>query len=202
MLVDCGQLDLNAPVASYWHEFAQAGKSKMPVRWLLTHQAGLLGLEEVISQAQLLNWNYVVDRLAAQRPDWSPGSQHGYHSLTYGFLVGEVIRRVAGCSAGQYVQREIAGPLGADLFIGLPADQESRVAPALLPDLSAETPKLPDTGPYALRALNWISPPLIPSDINRHDVRVAELPAANGIGNARALARIFASMIGPVDGVR
>jgi CubicO group peptidase (beta-lactamase class C family) len=91
MLVDRGQLDLDAPVATCWPEFAQAGKFQVPVRWLLTHQAGELGLDEAITHYQLLSWNYVVDRLARQRPDWRPGSEHGYRTLTYGFLVGEVI---------------------------------------------------------------------------------------------------------------
>jgi CubicO group peptidase (beta-lactamase class C family) len=101
MLVDQGRLDLDAPVASYWPEFAQAGKSKIPVEWLLTHKSGVLGLDRKISLEQLLDWKFVVKLLAAQAPDWEPGSRHGYHSITFGFLVGEVIRRVTGCSVGQ-----------------------------------------------------------------------------------------------------
>jgi len=202
MLADRGELDLDAPVASYWPEFAQAEKSEIPVRWLLTHQSGVLALDQTISLEQLLDWNLVVGLLAAQAPDWKPGSKHGYHSMTYGFLVGEVLRRVTGKTVGQYVAREIAAPLHADLFIGLPEDKETSVAPALLPELGGRRPRLPDSGPYAARVLNWISPPLTVMDVNRRDVRAAELPAANGIANARALARMFASMIGPVDGVR
>jgi len=202
MLTDRGQLDLDAPVASYWPEFAQAGKSEIPIRWLLTHQSGVLGLDRPISQEQLLDWNLVVELLAAQAPDWKPGSKHGYHSMTYGFLVGEVVRRLTGKTLGQYVAREIAEALQADLFIGLPEDKETCVAPALLPELGGRRPRLPDSGPYAARVLNWISPPLTVMDVNRRDVRAAELPAANGIANARSLARMFASMIGPVDGVR
>ena len=202
MLTDRGQLDLDAPVASYWPEFAQAGKSEIPIRWLLTHQSGVLGLDRPISQEQLLDWNLVVELLAAQAPDWKPGSKHGYHSMTYGFLVGEVVRRLTGKTLGQYVAREIAEALQADLFIGLPETKETSVAPALLPELGGRRPRLPDSGPYAARVLNWISPPLTVMDVNRRDVRAAELPAANGIANARSLARMFASMIGPVDGVR
>ena len=202
MLTDRGQLDLDAPVASYWPEFAQAGKSEIPIRWLLTHQSGVLGLDRPISQEQLLDWNLVVELLAAQAPDWKPGSKHGYHSMTYGFLVGEVVRRLTGKTLGQYVAREIAEALQADLFIGLPETKETCVAPALLPELGGRRPRLPDSGPYAARVLNWISPPLTVMDVNRRDVRAAELPAANGIANARSLARMFASMIGPVDGVR
>jgi CubicO group peptidase (beta-lactamase class C family) len=96
MLVDQGRLDLNAPVASDWPEVAQAGKSTIPVEWLLTHRSGVLGLDRKISLEQLLDWEFVVKLLAAQAPDWEPGSQHGYHSLTFGFLVGEVIRRITG----------------------------------------------------------------------------------------------------------
>jgi CubicO group peptidase (beta-lactamase class C family) len=202
MLADRGQLDLDAPVAAYWPEFAQAGKSEIPVRWLLTHQSGVLGLDRTISREQLLDWNVVVALLAAQAPAWKPGSKHGYHSLTYGFLVGEVIRRISGHTVGQYVAREIAGPLHADLYIGLPEDREHRTAPALLREPGGQRPKLADIGPYTARVWNWIAPPLTPMDVNRRDARAAELPAANGIANARSLARMFAAIIGRVDGVR
>jgi CubicO group peptidase (beta-lactamase class C family) len=201
VLADRGQLDFDAPVASYWPDFAQAGKSEIPVRWLLTHQSGVLGLDQTISLQQLLDWDLVVELLAAQKPDWKPGSKHGYHSMTYGFLVGEVVRRVTRKTLG-HIAREIAGALRADLFIGLPEDEESRVAPALLPELRGQRPTLPDSGPYAARVLNWILPLPTVMAINRRDVRAAELPAANGIANARSLARMFASMIGPLDGVR
>jgi CubicO group peptidase (beta-lactamase class C family) len=202
MLVDQGRLDLNAPVASYWPEFAQAGKSKIPVAWLLTHKSGVLGLDRKISLDQLLDWKFVVKLLAAQAPDWEPGSRHGYHSITFGFLVGEVIRRVTRRSVGRYVAEEIAGPLQADLFIGLPAGEEPRVAPALLPEVDRSQRMLADSGPYAARVLDWILPPLTPAAINRREVRAAEIPAANGIANARSLARMFASTLVPVDGIR
>ena len=202
MLAERGQLDLDAPVASYWPEFAQADKSEIPDRWLLTHQSGVLGLDRTISLEQLLDWNLVIALLAAQAPDWKPGSKHGYHNLTYGFLVGEVIRCVTGQTVGEYVAREIAGPLHAELFIGLPEDKESRVAPALLPELDGQRPALADSGPYSVRVLNWISPPLTPMEVNRRDVRAAEIPSANGIANARSLAQMFAAIIDEIDGVR
>src|SRR5262249_33645382 len=107
-----------------------------------------------------------------------------------------------GYSPGQYVAREIAGPLHADLYIGLPQDKEKQVAPALLPALEGQRSRLADLGPYAARVLNWIAPALTPMDVNRRDARAAELPAANGIANARSLARMFAAIIGRVDGVR
>jgi len=202
ILVDRRQLDLGAPVASYWPEFAQQGKSEIPVRSLLTHQSGVLGLDQTISLEQLLDWGLMVDLVARQRPDWAPGSKHGSHSMTYGFLLGEVIRRVAGETVGQFVAREIARPLGADLFIGLPESEQSRVTPPLLPDLGGQPPRLADSGPYAHRVLNWISPPLMPADMIRPAVMAAQIPAANGIANARSLARMFAAIIGTVDGVR
>jgi CubicO group peptidase (beta-lactamase class C family) len=202
MLVDRGQLDIDEPVASYWPEFAQQGKSDIPVRWLLTHQSGVLGLDQTISLEQLLDWGAMVDLLARQRPDWEPGSKHGSHSITYGFLLGEVIRRVTGETVGRFVAREITGPLGADLFIGLPERQQRRVTPPLLPDPGGHPPRLADSGPYAHRVLNWISPPLGPADMIRPDVMAAEIPAANAIANARSIARMFAAIIGPVDGFR
>ena len=202
MLVDRGLLDLDAPVVDYWPEFAQAGKFWIPVRCLLTHESGLLGLDEAISLAQLLDWDVVAEALAAQRPDWESYAQHGYHSMTFGFLVGEVIRRVTGVSVGQYVAREIAGPLKADLFIGLPKAMEARVAPIQLPEVDPRQLRLPDSGPYAARTLNWISPPLRPTDVNCPEVQAAEIPSANGIASARSLARMFAATIGSIDGVR
>src|SRR5262249_49415852 len=186
MLSDRGALDLDARVSFYWPEFGVAGKSEVPVRWLLTHQSGVLGLDRTVTQEQLLDWDYMVRRLALQAPDWAPGSKHGYHSMTYGFLVGEIIRRVAGLSTGQYVAAEIARPLNADFFIGLPPNQNDRVAPVLSEEKPGQPPRLPDSGPYAARTLNWIAPPLNLVDINRKDVRAAELPAVNGIGNARS----------------
>lgn len=201
MLADRSLLDLDAPVAKYWPQFSQAGKAEISVKWLLTHQSGVLGLNRNISQEQLLDWNFIVDLLAAQAPDWKPGSCHGNHTVTYGFLVGEVVRRVSGITVGQYLTREIAGPLHADLLIGLPEDMEARISPAALPELNGPL-KLADSGPYAARTLKWILPPLTPMDVNRTDVRAAEIPAANGIANAGSLARMFASMIGAVDGFR
>ena len=202
MLADRGQLDLDAPVVDYWPEFAQAGKFWIPVRCLLTHQSGLLGLDEPISLEELLDWNIVTEALAAQRPDWESCAQHGYHSMTFGFLVGEVIRHVTGTSVGQYVAREITAPLQADLCIGLPKAMEARVAVVRLPDVDPQQLRSPDSGPYAACTLNWISPPLRPTDVNRPEVQAAELPAANGIANARSLAKMFAATIGPIDGVR
>jgi CubicO group peptidase (beta-lactamase class C family) len=122
--------------------------------------------------------------------------------MTFGYLVGEVVRRVTGLSVGTYVAQEIAGPLHADLFIGLPKGIEARVTPIHLPELDPQQLRLPDSGPYAARALKWISPPLRPTDVNRPEVQAAELPAANGIASARSLAKMFAATVGPIDGVQ
>ena len=212
MLAERGQLDLDAPVAKYWPEFAAAGKADVPVRWLLTHQAGLPVLDAPLPVADVLAWDPVVDALAAQAPVWEPGTAFGYHARTYGWLVGEVVRRVTGRTIGQFVADEISGPLGLDLYIGLPRSAEprlSRLVYAPLPDLSGLTP---DNVPEQFREL--LKATLDPAsllnrsdtteeiDYNSPQVHQAELPASNGIGTARGLARMYAALIGNVDGVR
>ncbi|MEV5589826.1 serine hydrolase domain-containing protein [Nonomuraea pusilla] len=128
LLAERGELDLDAPVAAYWPEFAANGKDRLPVRWLLTHQAGLPAIDRPVTPAQALAWEPMVTALAAQRPLWEPGTGHGYHAHTYGWLVGEVVRRVSGRSLGTYLAEEIAAPLGLDLWIGLPAAELPRVS--------------------------------------------------------------------------
>ena len=196
MLADRGQLDLEAPIVDYWPEFAQVASSGYRCAVYLPTNQGW-GLDETISLEQLLDWYVAVEALAAQRPEWDACKGHGYHSMTFGFLVGEVIRRVTGLSVGTYVAQEIASPLHADLFIGLLKGVEARVAPIHLPELDPQHLRLPDSGPFAARAFNWISPMLRPTDVNRPEVQAAELPAANGIGSDRYLAKMFAAMIGP-----
>src|SRR5580698_798240 len=129
LLAQRGQLDLNAPVATYWPEFAQAGKEDVPVRWLLTHQVGLPAIDAHLTAEEALAWGPMCDALAAQAPFWDPGTAHGYHALSYGYLVGEVVRRVSGMSLGAYFAKEFAEPLGLEFWIGLPEDQEHRVSP-------------------------------------------------------------------------
>jgi CubicO group peptidase (beta-lactamase class C family) len=212
MLAERGQLDLDAPVAKYWPEFAAAGKADIPVRWLLTHQAGLPVLDSPLPVADVLNWDPVIDALAAQTPVWEPGTAFGYHARTYGWLVGEVVRRVTGATIGQFVADEISGPLGLDLYIGLPSSEEPRVSKLLyapMPDLSGLSP---DNVPEQFRDL--LTATLDPGsllnrtdtteeiDYNSPQVHQAELPASNGIGTARSLARMYAALIGDLDGVR
>ncbi|MDA0365193.1 MAG: serine hydrolase, partial [Chloroflexi bacterium] len=120
MLADRGELDLHAPVARYWPEFAQNGKGAIEVRHLLSHSSGLSGWEQPLTVHDLYDWEKATTLLAAQAPWWEPGTASGYHSLTQGYLVGEVIRRVSGRSPGTFFREEVAEPLGADFHIGLP----------------------------------------------------------------------------------
>ncbi|MEU4569820.1 serine hydrolase domain-containing protein [Micromonospora sp. NPDC023956] len=212
LLAQRGQLDLDAPVAGYWPEFAAAGKGSIPVRWLLTHQAGLPVLDRPVPLAEALTWEPVVAALAAQAPAWQPGTAHGYHGLTYGWLVGEVVRRVSGRSLGTYVADEIAKPLGLDLWVGLPAAEAHRVArtveqPAAPPPTAEAVPEAlraalaayTDPTSLVVRSTMVTDPPL---DLADPRTWAAEIPAVNGICTASSLARFYASLIGDVDGIR
>ncbi|MCL8012746.1 serine hydrolase domain-containing protein [Streptomyces sp. AS02] len=216
MLAERGALDLDAPVAKYWPEFAANGKADIPVRWLLSHQAGLITLDQPVSLKEALAWHPMAAALAAQRPQWTPGTAHGYHGRTWGWLVGEVFRRVSGRTPGRFFADEIAAPLGLDFFIGLPADQRDRVSrmeylrPAV--DLTAvPAESVPeefrelvaawrDPKSFSNRAYAVTDPAEI--DFDSPEVQAAELPASNGVGTARALARMYAALIGEVEGVR
>ena len=211
LLAERGKLDVDAPVAKYWPEFAQNGKESIPVRMLLNHQAGLYTVDRPTAYADTLRWDPIVAALAAQKPLWEPGTQHGYHALTYGWLVGEVVRRISGKSIGQFFQDEIAGPLGVEFWIGLPKEQHERVAPLVAADeptdpaakALAEQFMGPDTVMgKALSCSGALDSPDGDMSFNRPDMWAAEIPAANGITNARSLSRLYASLIGEVDGVR
>lgn len=223
LLIQRGQLDLDAPVARYWPEFAQAGKGGVTFRSLLCHKAGLPYIEADLTLGDALAWDPAVDALAAQAPLWAPGTAHGYHHVTYGWLVGEVIRRVTGRSVGEFFADEVAGPLGLDLWIGLPAEEHARVAPLTIRGhLDGPTqPSEPDgdededdtslyvekveklLGPSSLliRALGGVSGSFLGYSVfNQPAVLAAELPALNAVGDARSIARMYAAAIGPVDG--
>ncbi len=205
VLAQEGRLDFDAPVVEYWPEFGAAGKDAMPVRWLFSHKAGLAALERPIVLDDIVQWTPAVEALEAQRPLWEPGSAHGYHTVTFGWLAGEVVRRVAGMTPGAFVAERIAGPLGAEFWIGLPEDQESRVMPVLPPAPPAPGAE-PD--PFTRRVLDPTtitarSFGAIPAGgWNERPLHAAQQPAASGIGSARALARIYAACIGEVDGER
>ncbi len=131
LLAQRGLLDIDAPVVTYWPEFGQAGKEHIPVRWLLTHQAGLPTVDVTLTREEALAWEPVIHALEVQAPYWEPGVSHGYHALTYGHLVGEVVRRIDGRSLGAFFHDEIAEPLGLEFWIGLPEELEPRVAPMI-----------------------------------------------------------------------
>lgn len=206
-LAERGELDFDAPVARYWPEFAAGGKETVPVRWLFSHQAGLVAVDEPLTMAEIYRWTPIAEALAAQVPYWEPGTAHGYHALTYGWLVGEVLSRVSGLSAGQLFAREVAAPLGIDFWVGLPDSEHSRVAP-LIP---APAPP-PGAEPDALTALLFDQNGLaykaffVPNGMfgtmNEPDMWRAELPGANGMASAHALARMYAACLWEVDGVR
>jgi CubicO group peptidase (beta-lactamase class C family) len=209
-LADQGKLDLDAPVAAYWPEFGQAGKSEIPVRWLLSHQAGLPAIREPLAVGSFFDWEMMVRALERQEPWWEPGTKHGYHAFTYGWLVGEVVRRITGKTLGAYFREEIAEPLGADFHIGTPADCDPRIAeiiPPEMPDLSKPNllmKMLSDSESISFKTIG--NPPDIMNMgiANTTEWRRAEIPAANGHGNARSIARVYAALArgGEIDGVR
>jgi CubicO group peptidase (beta-lactamase class C family) len=205
MLAQEGKLDFDAPVTRYWPEFGAEGKERIPVRWLFSHRAGLAAIDRPLSLDDVYAWNPVTDALAAQRPLWEPGSAHGYHVGTYGWLAGEVIRRVSGKSIGKFVAERIAGPLGLEFWIGLPDALNGRVAPLIPPPPSSGPPdvftaRLLD--PTTLLHRAFVNPMLLPNTLNEPGFWAAEIPAANGIGTARSISRLFAACIGEVGGVR
>jgi len=209
MLVDRGLLDLDAPVAHYWPEFAQARKAKILVRWLLSHRAGLPALRQEFPLECFYNWEIATRMLAETEPWWQPGAQHGYHALTFGYLAGELIRRITGLSVGQFLQREVAGPLGEACFIGVPPAEQHRVAdvlpaPPLAPgDTSVLDAYFRDPESMSGRTL-MNSAALTPEVTNSPAWRSAEIPAANAHTSAAALGRIYGALArgGELDGIR
>jgi CubicO group peptidase (beta-lactamase class C family) len=206
-LVEEGRLDVDAPVARYWPEFAAGGKADLPVRYLLSHRAGLAAIQKPLPAGSLYNWTTMTEALAEQAPWWTPGEAHGYHALSFGFLVGEVVRRISGKSLGNYFREQFAEPLGLDFHIGLPEGHEPRVSPLVQGPVHAEdgTDLFAQimADPESLLAKAFINPPMLPTDANTREWREAEIPAANGHGTASALARIYGALAlgGEIDGV-
>jgi CubicO group peptidase (beta-lactamase class C family) len=199
VLADRGALDPDAPVARYWPEFAAAGKDGVLVRHLLSHTAGLPDWEGPVEE--LYDWEAATARLAAQAPQWEPGSAAGYHSLTQGFLVGEVVRRITGRSVGAFFADEVAGPLGADFHIGLAAEHDRRVA------LTVPPPGLDEeytAGAAAADGEAGTGTAIRVRDGNSVAWRRAQIPAASGFGNARSVALVQSAMAcsGTVRGTR
>jgi CubicO group peptidase (beta-lactamase class C family) len=211
MLIDRGELDPDATVASYWPEFAAEGKGDITVAQLVSHQAGLVYTDAKLSIEDCLDWPTVTAALAAQKPLWEPGTKHGYHALTYGWLAGELIRRISGLTPGQMLAKEIAEPLGLELWIGLPEAEEHRVSPMIAaPPPAPEVAQLmemmmgPDTMVGRALSMNGAFNDLGGGEMsfNTRRVHAAEIPAANGIGTARALSRLYAATVAEVDGIR
>jgi len=195
-LVEAGLLDLDAPVAHAWPEFAAAGKGALPLRWLLTHEAGLSAISRPMPLGSLSDWDAMVDALAAQEPWWEPGSAHGYHGVTFGHLVGEVVRRVDGRTIGRILADEVASPLGIDCFLGLPAAEEGRTADMTIDLDPGATTFFSHWGPHDLGPRSFGNPPdcNLVEHTNTRAFREAEIPAANAHANARALARVYAAL--------
>jgi CubicO group peptidase (beta-lactamase class C family) len=213
-LVESGALDLDSPVSRYWPEFAQAGKTHLPVRYLLTHQAALPAVFRVLPPGAVLQWEVMTDALAAQEPWWEPGAAHGYHVNTYGFLIGEVVRRITGKSLGTYLRDELARPAGIDFVVGFGPELDARCAEILPPRpgsdgderrvlFEGELATL--TGLARMRAGAYRNPPGLSGMgiVNSREWRAAEVPSTNGHGNARAVARLYAALAGDggLDGV-
>ncbi|MBV8305637.1 MAG: beta-lactamase family protein [Acidimicrobiia bacterium] len=207
LLWERGQLDIDAPVADVWPEFAAAGKESMTTRHLLTHQAGLPAFDDPITVAECHDLDLVTSRLAAQAPRWDAGTAHGYHAITYGWLVGEVVRRVTGRTIGRFFAEEVAGPLGLDTYIGLPERLNPRVATLLpidinrLPRSLLQDPKTQAIAakifdPESLTFRVFTNPPVLAGvdEFNSPAMYAAEWPAANGITTAGSLAKLYGEL--------
>ncbi|MFN2427107.1 MAG: serine hydrolase domain-containing protein [Candidatus Binatia bacterium] len=209
-LVEEGLVELDAPVVRYWPEFGQAGKEAIRVRDLLSHRCGLPALRTYLPAEALYDWHVMTTALAAERPWWQPGTAHGYHAVTYGWLVGEVIRRVTGKSVGRYLNDELAEPLALDLAIGLPESDDQRCADLSPPPLvhvegQPSLMELIMSDPTSVTALAFTNPPslMLPETVNSRAWRGAEIPGANGHAAARALAMLYGAIAcgGDVGGV-
>jgi CubicO group peptidase (beta-lactamase class C family) len=203
VLASRGRLDLNAPVARYWPEFAKNGKESVLVRHLLNHQAGLPAVRDPLPAGCFYDWSVMVDALAREEPFWQPGTRHGYHALTFGYLVGEVIRRVDGRTFGAFFRDEVAGPLGLDFWLGLPEEQEGRVAPTIPAAPPGPGDPVPSfwvaalTDPTSVQALalaNTGGYMLLPGESDSRAAHAAEIGAVGGITNARGLAGMYRSL--------
>jgi CubicO group peptidase (beta-lactamase class C family) len=202
VLVDRGELDLDANVAAYWPEFAARGKAGIKVRQLLSHTSGVSGWDQPVTVEDLYDWDKSTALLAAQAPWWEPGTASGYHMLTYGHLIGEVIRRITGQRLGEFFAAHIAGPLGADFHIGLPPSEFHRVANVVPPPAPPNDSPLLDPNSVAFKSMS--NPAMAPETTWTEGWRRADIGAANGHGNARSLARLQSAVAcgGEVDGVR
>src|SRR5947209_16002484 len=202
VLVDRGEFDLDANVVAYWPEFAARGKAGIKVRQLLSHTSGVSGWDQPVTVEDLYDWDKSTAMLAAQAPWWEPGAGSGYHALTYGHLIGEVIRRITGRRLGEFFTERIAGPLGADFHIGLPPSEFPRVANVVPVPSPPEDPTQLEPGSLLFKTLTGPTNRIESSWTEGW--RRADIGAANGHGNARSVARIQSVVAcgGEVDGIR
>jgi CubicO group peptidase (beta-lactamase class C family) len=222
LLAQRGALDLDRPVAEYWPEFAAAGKERISTRQVLSHQAGLPVIDERLSREELFDGKAPAAALATQAPVWEPGSKHGYHALTFGWLIGEIVLRATGTPLGEALAELVAEPLGIDLFIGCPVAEQGRVAPQINsePPAAGAIEAIEDPArrehverivgammnPDSLLARALTSNGVLPlpdaAAWGEPSVYTAEQPAANGITNGRSLAKMYGALVAEVDGVR
>jgi CubicO group peptidase (beta-lactamase class C family) len=216
LLADRGQLDVDAPVAGYWPEFAQNGKEAVTVRQVLTHTAGLPSWPEYWNTVSLdrpasyLDLEAITGALAGAPLTWEPGTRFGYHSTTYGWLMGEVVRRITGKTLGTYFHEEVAVPLGLDMYVGVPQSELDRIA-LLVPDPTSDSDEVYEMINYRspIGQVAFIGPEkrfgaAIRDTYNSSEMWRAENPAANPVGDARSLARFYALLAngGELDGIR
>ena len=191
LLIDRGLIDVEAPVCDYWPEFAQANKENVLVKHLLSHSAGLPGFDEKIPVEALYDWDRIINLLAKQKPWWKPGSKIGYHMTTFGYLLGELVRRVTGKSLGNFFQENIANPLDIDFHIGLSEDYDSRVADIIVPKEVFAKWQIMLTKLFLRKTVKvYFNPDLETVDFNSRAWRSAEIPSGNGHGNARSIAKV------------
>jgi CubicO group peptidase (beta-lactamase class C family) len=206
-LVDAGRLDLDAPVARYWPEFAQANKEQLPVRYLLTHQAALPAIARPLPSGAWSRWDAITEALAAQAPWWEPGAGHGYHVNTQGFLIGEVVRRITGKTFGSYLRESLTGPAGIDFFVGFGPELDARCAEVLPARPSPESDAFRRqlavdlsalSGPASMRVSAYRNPADFSGTgvVNTRSWRAAEVPSTNGHGTARGIARLYSALAG------
>lgn len=202
LLAARGQISLDARVSDHWPEFAQAGKGDVPVRWLLSHQAGVPAIREPLPPGSLYDWGHVAGAIAREAPFWEPGTRQGYHASTFGHLVGELVRRVSGKGVGEFFRDEVAGPLRLDFHLSLPQSEEGRVAPTIRPEPLPQGHKpwrfLNRIGaqPDNIQTLTVRNTGRRPGDTDSREAHAACLPSQGGITNARGLAGLYAGLIG------
>jgi CubicO group peptidase (beta-lactamase class C family) len=211
-MVEQGRIDLDAPVSALWPEFAAQDKGDVTIRSLLCHRAGLPAVRRRLPEQAMYDWDGMCRELAAQAPYWEPGSVHGYHVNTYGFLAGELIRRATGLGVGDALLRHVTGPLDADFFYGLPLSDHGRTAQVIAPDValtdeSQWATAFPPTGDADYDRMNWhcyFNPSGISGigSVNTAAWRLATIPSTNGHGTARAVAAIYSAFLagGPAGG--